>query len=101
MPFRSFVTVEVGYQQDESQALTHLRELNRRSAEHYGAGGTKEQASVQLGRYNIHTGLKEDRGRAKSACQRYTKATMKNGTLVGSCSATAPAMAMRGQQPDK
>jgi hypothetical protein len=80
-----------------SQGLTHLRELIRRSAEHCGAGGTKEQVSVQHGRY-IHTRLKEDRGRAKSACQRYTKATMKNGTLVGSCSATIPLMAGAGKK---
>jgi hypothetical protein len=83
-----------------SQGSTHLRELIRRSAEHCGAGGTKEQASVQHGRY-IHTRLKENRGRGKSACQRYTKATMKNGTVVGSYSATAQAMAIRGQQPNK
>jgi hypothetical protein len=54
-----------------SQRLTRLRERVRRLAEHCSAGGgdTKELASVQHGRC-LHTGLKEDPGRAERACQR-------------------------------
>jgi hypothetical protein len=40
MPSRLFVTVKVGYQQDDVAGLTHLRELIRRSAEHCGLGST-------------------------------------------------------------